>query len=435
MRPQRFVLPWMVAGLFSAGAMLAFRAGAETPEPIPGPEEGTRTVNILKARDAGAIAVVARGKGEDRVRISIRNTSGRRLKVVMPPGLVAAAATGQLQSMGLGEAENLGGAFGTFDPGNSYSEGDGMDLADGSTRGRGVVVPPGLAVDLVMPGVCLNFGLPTPTPHDVFRLVDVDEYTPQPSARKALRSLARIGTSHGVAQAIAWHVFNGMSFDELAQQQVQTFNAHELALAAGFVDRLGDDGGDLLDPAALTRDRITIQVQGEGPLLTVAHRLEDDLDGHRILGLPVRASAPRGESPTAPALHLDILLAPGKVGSPPRARVIVRYAASRGAWSTLGIAPLEVDGAWSNLDGPTLGEAVDRAIAGAFVSARPIRHSVGLTTLRIDNRLPFTLAHVIVQAGTAPVPLPAIGIGPGRHGSASIQAARGTIDRVELNGL
>jgi len=408
---------WMLAGLL-AGAIAGPRGRAEPPEPIPGPDDETRTVNILEARDAGTLGVTARGRGEDKVKLTLRNTSPHRLKVVMPPGLVAAAATGQLQSMGLGAPDNVAGAFGAFDPG---------DTSVGTPRERGVAVPAGKAIDLVLPAVCLNFGLATPTVHDVFRLVDVDDYTADPAARQALRGLATLGTSHGVAQAVAWNAFNGLTFEELARQTVRPFNAPEIALAEGFLAHL-DDG------AAQANGRLTIRVVGEGPLAESARRLDRGVDGRKILGLTAR-SAPAPAAPIAPALHLGLSLSPSKVDGPAQARLTVRYAPAGGPWRDLGGAPTRLDAWGVEPDGPALAEAVDRAVAAAFVTARPARRTSGLTTLRIDNRLPFTLAHVVVLAGDEPIPFPALGIGPGRRGTASIQAAKGTIDRVELNGL
>ena len=71
-----------------------------------------------------------------------------------------------------------------------------------------MTVPAGQKVDLDIPAVCLNFGLPTPTPRDKFRLMDVDDYSKDVRVRKALRCLATLGTSHGTAQAAMWRVCN-----------------------------------------------------------------------------------------------------------------------------------------------------------------------------------------------------------------------------------
>ena len=67
------------------------------------------------------------------------------------------------------------------------------------------------------------------------------------------------------------------------------------------------------------------------------------------------------------------------------------------------------------------------------------RRSTGSTTLRIENRLPFTVANLTIKAGNstgAPLlSLSGLGVGPGRSGLTTIPAANGSVDRVELNGL
>src|SRR5262245_42935121 len=105
------VRAWSAAGLTSG----LFLLGAQPPAQTSPAEDGrstaapvavvTETVDLLKASKAGDLGVVARGQGQDRVRLSIHNTSAKRLNVVLPPGLVASSAAGQrgggLQSMGL----------------------------------------------------------------------------------------------------------------------------------------------------------------------------------------------------------------------------------------------------------------------------------------------------------------------------------------------
>lgn len=406
--------------------LASFPALAGPPEPIPGPEEETRTIGVLEARDEGAIKLDVRGKGGEQVRVSIRNTSPRRLNVVFPPGLVASAAAGQFQSMGLGDPENNRGGFGSFAP-------EAEPFSDaGLARGKGVAVPSGKLVELTVPAVCLDFGAPTPTPAASFTLMDVDDYTPNPAARRALRALATVGTSHGVAQAVAWHAFNGLTFENLATQTAYTINAQERALAAGLARRL-DEGES--GPAAMARDRLTVQVKGEGPLADAADRLSGRLEGRTLLGLPARVAS--DETPASgPALRLDVSLASAQEGGI-RGRVAVRYAsgAGGGRWTLLGSAPVLLEGDADALDASAAAEAIDHAVAAAFVTVRPIRRAVGLTTFQVNNRLPFTLAHVIVKAGDAPVTLPALGVGPQRHATAPIEAARATVDRVILNGL
>ena len=73
------------------------------------------------------------------------------------------------------------------------------------------------------------------------------------------------------------------------------------------------------------------------------------------------------------------------------------------------------------------------------MTVKPARRSVGSTTLRVENHLPFTLASVTLRAGNSPgapvVPFRGVGIGPARSMLLPIQAATAVIEQVELNGL
>ena len=82
------------AGLLTCSTLGA-SAASEPDEPIPGVEAQAETVKVLDAEKAGTLAVEVRGQGQDRVRVSLKNTSSKRLNVVLPPGLVASSATAQ----------------------------------------------------------------------------------------------------------------------------------------------------------------------------------------------------------------------------------------------------------------------------------------------------------------------------------------------------
>ncbi|HEX3450871.1 MAG TPA: hypothetical protein VHS97_21635, partial [Isosphaeraceae bacterium] len=142
---------------------------AADPESSAGPVAvATETVNLLTASKAGDLDVAARGQGQERVHLSIKNRSARRLNVIVPPGLVAASTVGQggaaggggrggMQSMGLGSAANRDGAFGEFQVAGSPEGLRSVGVAD-ETRTRLITVPVGETIELNIPAVCLNFG-------------------------------------------------------------------------------------------------------------------------------------------------------------------------------------------------------------------------------------------------------------------------------------
>ncbi|MFI5454075.1 MAG: hypothetical protein ACHRXM_01350 [Isosphaerales bacterium] len=447
----------LAAGLISGMMFIgASTATAQTGRPaVPDPEPSslpagvaTETVGLLEARKAADLDVVARGHGQDRVQLTIRNRSARRLNVIVPPGLVAASTVGQgaaggggrLQSMGLGSVANREGAFGEF-RGTAGPSGLRSVAATEESRSRLVTLPVGETINLTLPSVCLNYGLPTPTPRNTFRLMDVDEYSSDPRVRMALRSLATYGTSLGVAQAVMWRVCNDLPFEMMAEQTGKIMNLHEIALATRFVAALdASHAGGLVDPASLSGSRVFVQVSGEGSLAREARRLAGGLDGLRILGLPLQlVESEDFPAAAAPALYLHVVLTDAKLGDT-RGRIMVSSCSQTDSWLPLGKVAFRDNSSISVLDGVILAKAIDRAIAGAFVTVKPARRTLGSTTLKVENRLPFTVSNLVVKAGTssgAPsVPFDCVGVGPARSALLPIQAATASVvERVELNGL
>ncbi len=436
--------------IFLVGATARGQApAAKDPEPSSAPAGlATETVDLLGGRNAGDLDVVARGHGQDRVKLSIHNRSKHRLNVIIPPGLVASSAVGQpggaaggrLQSIGLGSVSNREGAFGEF---RATSSAGGLQSVGTSPEAiaNQVAVPVGETVDLTIPGVCLNYGLPAPTGRNTFRLVDVSEYTTNARIRKALRSLATFGTSHGVAQAVMWNVCNDLPFEQMAEQTGKVMNFHEIALAARFVDALDAAGSsELVDPASLSHARIFVQVRGQGALSTDAKRLADGLEGLHVLGLPIQVDESQ-EMPTvaAPALFLSVVLTDAKVGE--TRGVIVASSCTQGqAWVPLGKVAFRDNSSVSVLDASTLSKVVDRTVASNFVTVKPAKRTLGSTTLKVENRLPFTISNLVVKAGSSAgspsVPFSGVGVGPARSTLLPIQAATASIvEHVELNGL
>jgi hypothetical protein len=444
------VRAWSAAGLLTC-SIFGTAVMAEPDGPTPGGEPETRTVKVLAAEQAGDLALELRGQGQDRVRLVLKNTSARRLNVVLPAGLVAASNVGQgaggggggggFQSMGLGTPTNEQGAFGAFRATTNETGFRSIPPAD-APRADQVTVPVGQTVEVAVPAVCLNFGMPTPTARDKFTLIDVDDYSRDPRVRKALRSLATLGTSHGVAQAAMWRVCNDVPFEFMAAQKSKVVNVHEVALAARFVSALDASGeAEFVDPSYLTEARILVNVQGEGALARDAHRIGAAMDGLTLLGLPVRAIEPgaTGE-PTAagPAILVKVLLTSSAAGET-RGRLFLDRSVEGGDWVSLGKTTFTEGSAASVLDATTLLKTLDHAIATAFVTVKPARHGAGSTTLKIDNHLPFTLANVVLKAGGSSghpkVELKGLGVGPARSALAPIQAPGGSVDHIELNGL
>src|SRR5262249_20865798 len=122
-----------------------------------------------------------------------------------------------------------------------------------------------------------------------------------------------------------------------------------------------------------------------------------------------------------------------------RGRVIVRHASLVAGWVHLGVASFKENVAPATLTAKSLADAIDRAVASSFVSVKVARRNTGTTTLRIENRLPLTIANVVLRTGrngdSGQVTFKGLGVGPHRSALAPVQAASGVVERIELNGL
>ena len=165
-----------------------------------------------------------------------------------------------------------------------------------------------------------------------------------------------------------------------------------------------------------------------------------ELDGLRLLGLPIQfVESDQLPATGAPALYLNVVLTDAKTGET-TGRIVASSCSEPNAWLPLGKAVFRDTSSVSVLDGAALAKAIDRAVASAFVTVKPARRTLGSTTLRVENRLPFTVSGLTVKAGTssgAPaVPFEGVGVGPDRSVLLPIQAATASlVERVELNGL
>ncbi len=381
--------------------------------------------------------------------MTIRNTSSKRLNVVLPTGLVASATAGQgqgrgpgggggFQSMGLGMFSNRPGGFGQF-RGSATADGLIPDASESSSLVSAMTVPAGESLDVTVTAVCLNYGRPTPTARDRFKLLDVATYSADSRVRKSLRSLSLIGTSQGVAQAVMWRVCNDLTFEAMAEQAGKVINEYEIALAARFLDVLEETSdAALVDSRALAENRMFVKVQGEDALSSEARRLNEEMADCRLLGLPAHI-VDNDSLPSAPAaLFVRVDLIPGKLGVP-SGRIVVSYSPTADQWVPLGRVKLQVEKPVDALNGKSLAQAIERAVSLGFVTVKPARRAVGSTILKVDNHLPFTLTDLVVKAGNSAVApsvsFRGIGIGPARSATVSIPAASAVVERVELNGL
>src|SRR5437762_1285102 len=83
------------------GSVPESRRDGATASPSQGAtEQDPPELNLLDARRQGVVSVKAEGRGGGRMTVSVTNRTNRPLRVVLPPGIVARGATGEMGGMG-----------------------------------------------------------------------------------------------------------------------------------------------------------------------------------------------------------------------------------------------------------------------------------------------------------------------------------------------
>jgi hypothetical protein len=102
-------------------------------------EQDLPSIDVLEGLRSGKLSATAEGLGDGRMTLSITNRTNSKLRVVLPPGLVASGATGQFGGMGMGMGGGMGGMGGGMGGmgGGMGGMGGGMGGMGGGMGGMG----------------------------------------------------------------------------------------------------------------------------------------------------------------------------------------------------------------------------------------------------------------------------------------------------------
>ena len=107
-------------------------SSASSPQGKVNAAQSIPEMNLLEARKQGLVSVNAEGRGDGRMTISVTNRTRHLLRVVLPPGLIAQSATGQMGGMG-----GMGGGMGGMGGGMGGMGGGMGGMGGGMGGGRG----------------------------------------------------------------------------------------------------------------------------------------------------------------------------------------------------------------------------------------------------------------------------------------------------------
>lgn len=225
-----------------------------------GTEPTSDSLELFAAVKANEIEAKFIPSSETKANVLITNQTDRVLQIRLPDAIAAVPILGQfgdnrgLAGAGLGlggpglggpggggqgggGTQAVGGAFGNGNQGMGNQGfggpgfggpgfgGPGMGgpgLGMGRNRNNGQAggfmrIAPGKTRKLTATTVCFEYGKPEPNPRIAYRLVPIEQFSNRPEIREMCRELGCGTMRSEIAQAIAWHLLNDMSWESLAE--------------------------------------------------------------------------------------------------------------------------------------------------------------------------------------------------------------------------
>jgi hypothetical protein len=197
-------------------------AAAPTKKPLKAGEfnPAHETVEMFDAIKAGQIDVRLIHKDSSGGKALISNKSGKPLNVKLPD---AFAGVHVLAQMNGGQGMGIGGGMGQMSGGGMGGGGMGGGGMGGMGGGGGGMfnVAPEKVGEVPFTSVCLEHGKPEPRASMTYQIRAIDSVTKNKDLVEVLRLLNRGTMSQRVAQVLAWHLNNEMSFEELAAKRIE----------------------------------------------------------------------------------------------------------------------------------------------------------------------------------------------------------------------
>jgi hypothetical protein len=238
-------LLFVVASYSSAGAQTSDSPQPKISNKITAtrePAEGFKQVEFFSAMDAGQIKVRLRMEDSSEGKFIIENKTDEPISIQMPEAFAGVPVMHQFAAGGGGgglgggggglgggaggqggQGQGTGGGFGGGQGGGGFGGGQG----GGGFGGGQFNIPPGRIGRIKVNTVCLEYGKPDPAPFRTYTVIPLEKFTTDQSVIETCKMLARGEIDQHVAQAAAWNLANGLSWQEmLVLNRVQLSNGY-----------------------------------------------------------------------------------------------------------------------------------------------------------------------------------------------------------------
>ena len=181
-----------------------------------------KQVEFFRAKDAGDIEVKLIPKDASKATVLIRNKIDQPLRIKLPEAFAGVPVLAQIGGVGGG---GLGG--GGLGGGGNQGLGGGLGGGGGGFGGGGVGggggggffnVAPDRVGKIKVATVCLEHGKRDPNPRVAYDLKPIEALTDKADVIELCKMLGRREIDQVSAQAAAWHLTDGLSWEQLAHK-------------------------------------------------------------------------------------------------------------------------------------------------------------------------------------------------------------------------
>ncbi|MFZ4733229.1 MAG: hypothetical protein ACOYK7_11885 [Pirellulales bacterium] len=187
---------------------------------------------VLEAEAGGLVKVSYIPNDSRSAQIIVQNLSNKPLSLRLPNAFVGVPVLAQMGMGGMGGG-GMGGGGGGFGGGGMQTSGgggfgnQGMNggggmggMGGGMAPGGAFSIPPEKTKVIRVNTVCLEYGKHEPVSRVPYRMQALESFSTDPRLAQVLGTLGRGEIAQKVAQAAAWHLANGLSWEQLAAERI-----------------------------------------------------------------------------------------------------------------------------------------------------------------------------------------------------------------------
>jgi hypothetical protein len=235
---RRAILSLGVVAVCAGAIATAMAADSKRPITKLTYDPSLPQVELFDGLDSGSLTAKVIPKSQYGGNVLITNTTKTPVSVKVPEAVVGVQVFPQLGGMG-GGMGGMGGGMGGMGGGMGGMGGQmmggglggqgglgGGGMGGGGMGGGGTAggagffsIPAERTVSVPMNSVCLEHGKANPNSRMTYRLARPSEVSDKPELPELLKLVGQNKINQGAAQAAAWHIASGMSWEKIAAEK------------------------------------------------------------------------------------------------------------------------------------------------------------------------------------------------------------------------